>query len=764
MTNSPRSSRALVGDHDPIPHPHDEGQCDYCGLPLPRDWRRSRQVPNTDASAVQVQALTDYCCMGCRLAASITAARGESGAARWMLARLGLAIFFSMNVMAFTMTLWAEEWYGPVWETSGIGAAILADIFRYLCLIFATPVVLLLGPPLFENALEGLRQGRYSTDLLLASGVLAAFAISCYSVVVSEGPIYFEVTCAVLVAVTLGRWLEATGKLKAAESLNALERLLPTLVRKLQPLGGETEVAAESLVVGDRYRVAAGERFATDGVVHDSRGSVDQRLLTGESWPVSREPGDAVLAGTVNLDGDLKVEVTAPAGEGSFWQILDVIRRARATRGPTQRLVDSVSAWFLPTVTLVAILATAIHATFFGLDRGLLIGLSVLLIACPCALGLATPMAVWTALGVAANQSVLFRGCEALERLASIRVFRFDKTGTLTTSHPRVVELVCDPLTGPLEVISAACAMVSSSRHAFARAIHDFSREEGVESAPTPVQVIPGRGLRAEESPERPAVWLGSLRLFEEQGLKLGTAIREAVDRASAEGQAIVMIGWEGRARGLFAIEETLRQEAVGCLAELRTMNCDLAVLTGDSQSRGDQIARLLAIPVEAGLLPEQKLERVREARQKLGPIAMVGDGINDAPALVASDLGIAMGCGPDVTRDSAMVCLLSDDLRLIPWTLALARRTRRVIIENLFWAFGYNAVGVGLAAFGLLHPALAALCMVVSSVMVLTNSLRLKWFPAPPWVNLGASSAVATESPRVARPERSQLVQECSN
>ena len=434
--------------------------CDYCKLPLPMAWRGRAAKPRDEAGGRSPQpGSAMFCCLGCRMAAAITEGSDGRSVPRAMLARLGLSVFFTMNVMAFTMALWTTDVYGPD-EAPGAMAATLAGLFRYLVLLFSLPVLTMLGWPLFEHAWAGLRRGVVSTDWLLATGVGAAFAASFASVFRGEGPIYFEVGCVILLMTTLGRWLEATGRLKAGAALDDLARLLPDRVRRLVD-GREESVPREDLRKGDRIRVLPGERFPADGRVVQNASLVDEQVLTGESRPVLKEPGDRILGGTLNLDGDLTIQVTEERGEGTLARVVELVRRARESKGRYQRLADRAAGVFAPAVAGIAVAAFAVHWACGSLERGLWAGLAVGLIACPCALGLAAPLAVWSALGNAASRRVLFRGGESLERLAEVAAVRFDKTGTLTTGIAAVSRFEVEAPDEEPAILARAAALAS---------------------------------------------------------------------------------------------------------------------------------------------------------------------------------------------------------------------------------------------------------------------------------------------------------------
>jgi heavy metal translocating P-type ATPase len=682
-------------------------RCDYCDLPLPPAWRHAPAAG------------PHYCCFGCRFAAEVTRSRGEEGAANWTLTRLGLAIFLTLNVLVFTMALWTPDFYGSD-DSSAFGES-LRGLFRYTSLVFALPVLLLLGGPLLESAWQTLREGRLTADLLLVVGVATSYLYSVVSVVRGGGPVYFEVGCAVLVLVTLGRWLEATGKLRTTAALEALHRLLPDTARLLMN-SEERSVPLSELRVGEVVRVLPGERIPCDGLIRRNSAAVDEQVLTGESQPVLRQVGDPVWAGSLNLDGDLHVEATVACEATALTRMMELIRRARQTKGRHERLADRIAAWFLPAVMLIALAAFAWHGQHDGWDRGVLVGLSVLLIACPCALGLATPLAVWTALGRAARAQVLFRNGEALERLAEVRAVRFDKTGTLTTGTPVVADFFLAPHEDRANVLALASALASASTHAHCQAIRTYTAASVARDVVELVEArtLPGRGISARRTDNGDTIYLGSPRWLKELGL---SDPREDVPE---DERSRTCLAWGGFVRAEFVLSEQTRPEAADALTLLHGQRLDVAVLTGDRAPRARALAREWGVTVEAELLPEDKVAAVERARRAIGPVAMVGDGINDAPALAASDVGVAMGCGVEVARDSASVCLLGNDLRRLPWAIDLARQTVWVIRGNLFWAFAYNLLGVGFACTGRLNPVLASLAMVLSSLFILSNSLRL--------------------------------------
>ncbi len=700
--------------------------CDYCHLPMRAT--AASAGPAGDPSPV-------YCCYGCRLAARITQARGEQGQAVWMLTRLGVAVFLSMGVMVFSMYLYGQEIYGPNESTASPLAVSLAGFMRYASLVFATPVFFILGVPILANAAAQWRQRIVSTDALVVLGVGAAFVYSYISTLTDRGDTYYETACMILVLVTLGRWLEASGKLKASAAVEALEAMIPAEVSIQRE--GETIVArTEDVRTGDRVLVPAGERIPFDGVIESGQAQVDEQLVTGESTPMAKNVGDAVRAGTVNLDGALTIRATAVGSETTLGRLIALLEAAKRSKGRFQRLADRVAAVFLPLTMALAALGMVLGHRRGGWDEAIMSSLAVMLIACPCALGIATPTALWVALGRAASGGMLFRDGRVIEALAGIRAVCLDKTGTLTTGRPTVTSFVGrafdrpaapedHPLVDEHRVLSLAAGLARKSNHAASRAIVAYVEQRGVTVAEVAnVKTVAGRGLIGGGDGE--LIILGSVTMMAERSLDFDDATERACRGLMSEGRSIACIGWGGVVQGVFGLSETLRPEGPQAIADLQALGCNVSVLTGDHGPRGRSIAEALGVEVLAELMPEDKVRKVAERRHQYGSTAMVGDGLNDAPALAAADVGIAMGCGAEVTRESAGLCLLGNDLAALPWLIRLARRTVRTIKVNLFWAFAYNVVGMSLAVTGKLSPIFAAAAMVVSSLLVVGNSLRL--------------------------------------
>lgn len=685
--------------------PTKEASCHFCGLPV-----RSTGRP----------AETLYCCYGCRFASSVAAADGDEGQNRWAMTRLGLGVFFSMTVMVFTMLLWSEpgaaEPFAVVWY----------DLARYACMFFTLPVIFLLGGPLVEDALVELRGGRASLSLLLVVGIAAALAYSAWSIARGTGHVYFEVACTVLVAVTLGRWLEAAGKLQTTAALRGLKQLLPDTVRLVGPNGQVDEEPASALMSGGIFRVLPGERVVADGQVIANEAAVDEQAITGESLPVIRRSGDRVLSGTLVIDGPLDIRAVASPGEGTLACMVEAVASATARRTQIERLAERISRWFLPVVAVVAVLAISIHTCAGDFGSGLLAAVAVLIIACPCALGLATPMALWAAVGRAAGAGVLIRDGDALASLAKSKILCFDKTGTLTTGEAQVERLETYGATDERVLLGAAVALGRTSNHPLALAVTNSAGRFSLTSSAAVQNAVTqaGYGIAGRISTISTTAYLGSRRWMAVCGQRLPSE-EMPTGTAAQEDAAETLMGWGGLVRGRFVIRERARPEVETTIALLRRMGCTCVMLTGDREPRALALATSLGLQHQAELLPKAKLDAIR-LLQASGPVVMVGDGINDAPALAAADVGVALGSGSDISRHSAGVCLLTSDLSKLPWLIQLARQTQNTIRWNLLWAFGYNTLGIGIAAAGWLHPVIAAIAMAASSLLVVTNSLAL--------------------------------------
>lgn len=607
--------------------------------------------------------------------------------------------------------------------------------------LLATPVQFWLGARFYRAGWAALRAGTGNMDLLVALGTSAAYGLSLYlwlrdpEVMVH---LYFESAAVVITLVLFGKWLEARAKRQTTEAIRALEALRPASARVRRD-GTDTEIPLAELQVGDLVVVRPGERLPADGLVEEGRSHADESLLTGESLPVAKQPGDRVTGGAVNAEGLLLVRTTAVGAESTLARIVRLVESAQAKKAPIQRLVDRVSAVFVPVVIGVALLTLLGWGLASGdWSQGLLNAVAVLVIACPCALGLATPAAIMVGTGTAARHGILIKDAEALELAHAVTTVAFDKTGTLTEGKPRLVASEPAPGSGLSgdALTALAAALQAGSEHPLAAAVR--AAATGPLPAAQDVRALPGRGVAG--TVDGRALQLGSTRLMDELGAAHG-ALDARAAALQAEGRSVSWLAETGaapRVLGLFAFGDTLKPTAAAALAQLRALGVRTLMISGDNAGSANAIGRLLGLDeVRAEVLPGQKAEIVaalRGSAARGGKVAMVGDGINDAPALAAADVGIAMAGehgGTDAAMQAAGITLLRGDPALVAQAISLSRRTHAKIRQNLFWAFVYNVVGIPLAAFGLLNPVVAGAAMALSSVSVVTNALLLKrWRP----------------------------------
>jgi P-type Cu+ transporter len=594
----------------------------------------------------------------------------------------------------------------------------------------ATPVQFWAGARFYRHGWKAARAASGNMDLLVALGTSAAYGLGLYELLAHGGAahLYFEASAAVITLVSLGRVLESRAKRSTTRALRALMALWPERAR-IERAGGEVEVPVAALRPGDILVIRPGERVAADGVVLDGTSAADEALVTGESLPVPKAPGDAVIGGSLNADGRLRVRVGAAGSDTTLAKIIALVEAAQASKAPVQRLVDRVSAVFVP-VVLALSLATLIGwlVAGAGAEAAIIAAVSVLVIACPCALGLATPTAIMVSTGVAARAGVLVKDAAALEAANTIDAVIFDKTGTLTLGRP-VLEAVLPVAGDEEELLSLMGSAQQGSEHPIGRAVLDGASRRGVALLPLgDFHAVPGKGVDAVIGGRR--ILAGSRRFLLEHQVPLA-ALDTLAAGPAAQGLGLVYaaeFGTVPRPLGVLAIGDRLRPGAAEAVAALRRRGIAVALLTGDVEPVARSVAAQLGIDdVRAGLLPADKAAEVARLRARGHRVAMVGDGINDAPALASADLGIALASGTDVAAAASGMTLMRAEPMLVPAALDLAHRTVAKIRENLFWAFAYNVVGIPLAALGLLSPMVAGAAMAFSSVSVVANSLLLR-------------------------------------
>jgi P-type Cu+ transporter len=597
-------------------------------------------------------------------------------------------------------------------------------------LILAGIVQFVLGARFYVAGWKAVRAYSGNMDLLVALGTTAGWGLSVWLLWAAHPGhtphLYFEGSAVIITFVLLGKWMESKAKSRTTDALRALADLRPDTATVLRD-GVERTVSASLVRVGDKVVVRPGERVAIDGQIVEGTTSIDESMITGESLPVEKGPASMVVGGSINADGRILVEATAVGAETALSRIVHLVENAQASKAPIQRLVDKVSAVFVPAVVLIAIMTLAGWLLAgAGVERAVLAAVSVLVIACPCALGLATPTALMVGTGVAARHGILIRDAEALERAHAVTVVAFDKTGTLTAGRPEVTTV--EPPDRADAVLSVAAALQAGSEHPLATAV--LKRAGGTPVVPTDFRALPGRGVAG--TVDGRAWLLGSRRLMMESGIDTAPFDARA-EILTADGATVAWLAQQGgTVAGVIAFADTQRPSAAAAVAALHSLGIKTVMLTGDNAGAARRVAAATGIGrVIADVLPADKAAEVARLRAGGAVVAMVGDGVNDAPALAAADLGIAMGTGTDVAMHTAAVTLMRGDPAMVAAAVDVSRRTYAKIRQGLFWAFAYNVLGVPIAAMGLLDPILAGAAMAASSVSVVTNALTLRrWRP----------------------------------
>ena len=668
-----------------------------------------------------------------------TASDGPSEEYRDMRRRFWIGLLLALPVVALEMG----------GHLTGLHQYVGRQASNWIQMLLATPVVLWAGWPFFERAWLSIRNKSLNMFTLIAMGTGVAWG---YSMIAAIAPrifpaafraadgsvaVYFEAAAVITVLVLLGQVLELRARESTSGAIRALLDLTPKLARRVRDDGSDEEIALDDVAVGDTLRIRPGEKVPVDGTVLEGRGTVDESMVTGESMPVTKDAGSALIGGTINQTGGLLMRSEKVGRDTMLARIVQMVADAQRSRAPIQRLADTVSGWFVPGVILVAIVAFVIWSLIGptpAMAYGLIAAVSVLIIACPCALGLATPMSIMVGVGRGAEVGVLIKNAEALERMEKVDTLVVDKTGTLTEGRPSVVAIEVGDGFEEQDLLRTAASLERSSEHPLASAIVKAAEDRGlVLVEPSGVDQPVGKGIVGVVDDK--AIVLGNASFLEEYDVDLG-ALAEAADRLRADGATAIYIAVNGKAAGVIAIADPVKETTGEALAALREAGIKVIMLTGDNRVTAEAIARRLGIDdVEADVLPDQKSAVVQRLREQGRIVAMAGDGVNDAPALAAADVGIAMGSGTDVAIESAGVTLLRGDLLGIVRARHLSHATMTNIRQNLFFAFAYNVAGIPVAAgvlypvFGLLlSPIIAAAAMALSSVSVIANSLRLRF------------------------------------
>ncbi len=612
------------------------------------------------------------------------------------------------------------------------------DQWNYLVqLLLATPVQFWAGWQFYRGAWAALRNKTADMNTLIAVGTTAAYGYSALLPLFSAHghmDLYFDTSAAIITLILLGRLLEARAKGRTSEAIKKLIGLQAKTARVIRD-GQERDIPVEDVQVGDVVLVRPGEKIPVDGIVVEGASTVDESMITGESLPIEKRPGDEVIGATLNKTGSFKFRATKVGSETALAQIIKLVEEAQSAKPPIAKLADVIASYFVPAVIGIAIIAF-VGWYFFGpqpaLTKALLNFVAVLIIACPCALGLATPTSIMVGTGKGAEHGILIRGSDALEMAHKLTTIVLDKTGTVTKGRPEVTDILTISGISEEQLVQLAASVERVSEHPLGEAIVKRAQERHLTlTEARDFSAIPGHGIRASINGHH--VLVGNLQLMRDENVTLDGLLEHA-ERFSAEGKTPVFVAQDGQALGVIAIADTVKEGAREAVAALKTLGLEVVMITGDNKKAADAIARQVGIEqVFAEILPSEKAEIVKRLQAQGRIVAMVGDGINDAPALAQADVGIAIGTGTDVAMEASDITLVGGDLRGVVTAIALSRATIRNIWQNLFWAFIYNTVLIPVAALGLLNPILAAGAMGLSSVSVVSNALRLRKFRAPP-------------------------------
>jgi len=669
-----------------------------------------------------------FCSINCQRTFESPEAELKSMRKRVTVALTGVLILAILRAAAFialaagaTIVTWAPIGALP-WMTWG----------KWLFLI-VTPVQFIGGWGFYKGAWSAIQTRSVNMDFLIALGTSTAYVYSTFVVFfpsvlpvsADERDVYFEVSAVIIAFVLVGKYMEEAIKTRSSAAVRKLMDLRPAVASVIRE-GQEMEVPAESVQVGDVVVVRPGANIPTDGTVIEGTSSVDESMLTGESMPVEKGPGAQVLGGTMNSTGSFRFEATRVGADTALSQIIRIVEEAQATSAPIQRIADQVTRVFVPAVVGVALIAFTGWWIAGDFPQALLSFIAVLIIACPCALGIATPAALMVGVGKGAEKGILIRGGEVLERAQSLTTIVFDKTGTLTRGEPNVTDIVTFDAYTESEILSLAASAELGSEHPLAQAIVRGAQHRGLELMNTEAfESVPGKGILVKAAGKRLA--LGNRRLLADQGISIQTTEPEML-RLESEGKTAMLLAVDGALAGIIAVADTLKPEAAEAVQLLQAQKLDLILLSGDNKRTAEAIARQVGISnVIAEVLPADKATIIKDLQAQGKIVAMVGDGVNDAPALAQADIGIAIGSGSDVAKETGGIILVKDDVRDVATSILLSRATMRKIKQNLFWAFFYNTVGIPIAALGFLNPIIAAAAMALSSLSVIINSSLLR-------------------------------------
>jgi P-type Cu+ transporter len=721
----------MAGNYDHGHHRHDHGRSTAIASgEMAKDPICGMVIPKATALKTERSGRVYYFCSQTCLNTFLNPERElKSMRSRVTLAMAGVLMLAIMRAAAFiflaagvTLVTWAPIPALP-WFTWGIWLFILT-----------TPVQFIGGWSFYVGAWNAIRTRSINMDFLIALGtsvayfysVVVIFAPNLLPVKVEERSVYFEVSAIIIAFVLLGKYMEEIVKKNSSAAVRKLLDLKPATAKVIRD-GTEMEVPADSVMVGETVVVRPGEKIPTDGTVLEGSSSIDESMLTGESIPVEKTTDSQVIGGTLNRTGFIRFRASRVGSETALAQIIKIVEDAQASTAQVQRLADKVTGYFVPAVVGIAVLAFLGWLIAGNFPQALLAFIAVLIISCPCALGIATPAALMVGVGKGAENGILIRGGEVLERAEKLSTVIFDKTGTLTRGEPSLTDLVALGEYGEDDVLKFAAAVEAGSEHPLGEAIVRAAKHRNLKvSAVTNFQSLPGRGIRGEVNGNK--ITLGNRRLFQEQSYYVDRGAESTLSQLEFSGKTAMLVGINGLLSGIVAVADTLKPEAKEAIAALIQEKVTVVLLTGDNQRTADAIARQLGISeIIAEVLPGDKAKVVKDFQNRGEVVAMVGDGVNDAPALATADIGIAIGSGADVAKETGGIILVKNDVRDVVASIRLSRATMLKIKQNLFWAFIYNTIGIPIAALGYLNPIIAAAAMALSSLSVIVNSSLLK-------------------------------------
>jgi len=595
-------------------------------------------------------------------------------------------------------------------------------------LALATPVQFIIGYRFYKGAYNSLRGGGANMDVLVSMGTTAAYFYSIYNLLKGVDEFYFEASAVIITLILLGKTFEAVAKGKTSEAIKKLMGLQPKTARVIRD-GVEVDIPIEKVDIGDIIVVRPGERIPVDGIIVEGNSAVDESMITGESIPVDKSQGDEVIGATINKFGTFKFRATKIGKDTVLSQIIKLVEDAQGSKAPVQRLADKISGIFVPVVVAIAIITVLGFTLIKGdFNTGLINAVAVLVIACPCALGLATPTAIMVGTGKGAEKGILIKSGEHLERAHKMDTIIFDKTGTITKGEPEVTDILGFEGIDRDELLRVAASVEKTSEHPLGQAIVRRGEEELLKlTEPEDFLAVPGKGLQATHEGKK--VLIGNRKLMQDNGISIEMGEKDLL-RLEEEGKTAMLVAIDNSLVGIIAVADQIKETSKGAIEQLKSMGLEVYMITGDNERTAKAIAREVGITnVLAEVLPENKADVVEKIKKEGKEVGMVGDGINDAPALAAADVGFAIGTGTDVAMEAADITLMRGDLEGVVTAIRLSHRTMKTIKQNLFWAFFYNSIGIPFAALGFLNPMIAGAAMAFSSVSVVTNSLRLKKF-----------------------------------